>query len=371
MQDKKRNILFISSWYPHAHKPLNGIFVKRHAEACVMKGDVTVIFICSGEVDLLEESVEDGIYTIRGYYKSSRLKAVKLLRCFLLWRKAFLRYKKKKGKPSVMHINVVYPVAVAGLLLHFIYHIPYIITEHWTGYFPEDGRYKGVLMKTVTRMAVARASAVVTVSEKLSKMMQSLRLKNKYFVIPNVVDTEQFTTESSIDKQNSGVQFIHISSLDDAQKNVSGIIRTFEKFHAAYPGSKLTIAGKGESFAKQPGVDMAGEKTGSALAKLLSSADALILFSNYENLPCVMLESFCCGVPVIATRVGDIPNYINETNGILIKPGNETQLLEAMQQMTEKKSMYNAEKIRRQMAGEVSKEAVAKKFMEVYNTIGA
>src|ERR1017187_10528798 len=109
MEGKKLNILFISSWYPNKLKPLNGIFVKRHAAANTIDCNVSVIFICSADTNSIEESVEDGIYTLRGYYKTSPAKIpllsplIKFTRYVLVWRKVLSIYKTKKGKPDLIN----------------------------------------------------------------------------------------------------------------------------------------------------------------------------------------------------------------------------------------------------------------------------
>ena len=44
-QEKKIKVLFLASWYPHADNPVEGIFVKRHAEAVSRLCDVCVLYI--------------------------------------------------------------------------------------------------------------------------------------------------------------------------------------------------------------------------------------------------------------------------------------------------------------------------------------
>src|ERR1700722_728858 len=98
MEDAKLKILFISSWYPNKLRPLNGIFVKRHAAANTLDCDVSALYVCSAESTSMEESVEDGVYTLRGYYKKPVLKIFHFF-CYLLMCKKVLKlYKSKKGK---------------------------------------------------------------------------------------------------------------------------------------------------------------------------------------------------------------------------------------------------------------------------------
>ena len=56
-------------------------------------------------------------------------------------------------------------------------------------------------------------------------MMESHQLYGNYQIVPNVIDTELFLPTSKLDQ--SQTRFIHISSLDNEQKNVSGIISAF------------------------------------------------------------------------------------------------------------------------------------------------
>jgi glycosyltransferase involved in cell wall biosynthesis len=68
--------------------------------------------------------------------------------------------------------------------------------------------------------------------------------------------------------------------------------------------------------------------------KLLAEADAFILPSYNEGLPMSMLESMAWGLPVIVTPVGGIPEVItHQQNGLLVEPGNQQQLIQAMQNL--------------------------------------
>jgi glycosyltransferase involved in cell wall biosynthesis len=68
--------------------------------------------------------------------------------------------------------------------------------------------------------------------------------------------------------------------------------------------------------------------------ELLAAADVFILPSYNEGLPMSMLESMAWGLPVIVTPVGGIPEVIvDKENGLLVEPGNQEQLLVAMQSL--------------------------------------
>ncbi|WP_203883094.1 glycosyltransferase [Planotetraspora kaengkrachanensis] len=66
-------------------------------------------------------------------------------------------------------------------------------------------------------------------------------------------------------------------------------------------------------------------------ARLVAAADLLVLSSDHEGLPVVVMEALAAGVPVVSTRVGGVPDLIaSGRNGILTEPGSAGALAEAM-----------------------------------------
>jgi glycosyltransferase involved in cell wall biosynthesis len=104
------------------------------------------------------------------------------------------------------------------------------------------------------------------------------------------------------------------------------------------------------------------------VAEIVRSASAFVSFSNYENQPCSILEALCCGVPVIATKVGGIPEVINSQNGILIDPLNESQLLHAMEMMMGKFKNFDLESIAKSAKMKFSYNAVGSQLNLLYQS---
>jgi len=385
MSEGRLKIMFISFWYPNRVKPLLGIFVKRHAAALTKVADVSALYVCADEKAGIEESNEEDIYTIRVYYKRVKHNIPlfstghKVWRYLRAWRKALRLYKLKKGKPDIVHSNIVYPVSLIAAYLKFKWKVPYIITEHWTGYLPADGRYKGNAMKFFSRIAVKYASAVTVVSEHLKKMMLEAKLDSIYYVVSNVVDTNLFKSSGKHDETGGTINFLHVSSLDDKQKNITGIIRTFTRVISDFPQARLTIIGpKRESEELQnlcqelnikDSVCFSDYVMNEELVRVLNSAHAFVLFSNYETQAVVLLESICCGVPVITTKMEAIAEYVNPKNGILVDAGNEQQLYNAMVNMIKNANTYKPVEVRSTIVEKVNPEAVAQQFLNVYRNV--
>jgi glycosyltransferase involved in cell wall biosynthesis len=110
-------------------------------------------------------------------------------------------------------------------------------------------------------------------------------------------------------------------------------------------------------------------KTTEEIAEMISSNDALVLFSNYENFPCVIAESFMCGVPVISTKVNGIPEHVNSSNGILVNRRDEKELLQALKDFLEGKFTFNPIELRNYAIKHFSYEEVSLKYDEVYEQV--
>lgn len=83
------------------------------------------------------------------------------------------------------------------------------------------------------------------------------------------------------------------------------------------------------------------------------SADLLVLTSKFEGTPNVILEAMACGLPVVATRVGGIPEIVSEKCGILVDAEDKAELFESVERLVLNKTL-------RQKFGEESKKYVSR-----------
>ena len=77
-------------------------------------------------------------------------------------------------------------------------------------------------------------------------------------------------------------------------------------------------------------IHLVGQVDHADLADWMNAADFLCLPSHSEGLPNVLLEAFSCGLPVVASAVGGIPEIVNENNGRLVPPGDSAALAKAI-----------------------------------------
>jgi len=332
---KKLHVLFLASWYPSRILKSNGDFIQRHAESVALQHKVSVIHVKSD--DNLDDKIEiddkniNGIRTIIAYVKSSKNPLIKWYRFI----KAYQLLLKMVMPFDIIHVNKFYPGGFFAYRLKKKKNIPYIITEHHTLYHKPYNERIGFIEKFISKIIVKNANYVCPVSDDLGEAMQTFGLEGNYFSVPNVVDTERFTPKP---KEHKTFNLLHISSMAKV-KNIHGLLNAIKKLESKIPDFHFhIIGGNAEDYqpkAKELGLNLdqitfINQVPHSEVVNYFQKAEAFVLFSDVENLPCVILESFSCGTPVISTDVGGISEYFPEKYGLLIQPRNEEELIDAI-----------------------------------------
>ena len=384
MNKERKHIVFLARWYPHRYDPMFGLFVQRHAEAAALFNDITVVY-CQQTTDNRQQTSskekfeivrtnENNVDTIRVYYKKPENKILSLIRFY----RANMKALKLCGKPDMIHVHILTRLGVIAWIQKILHKTPYIITEHWSRYLPGND-FGGFLRKLFTKIVVRNAETVTTVTENLAIAMRNHGLKNdKYVVLPNVVNLDMFhINEKNTDATSHVPTIIHISCFEDKSKNISGLLESLKIIDDKGIDFQCKLIGEGMDLnlmkekAKElqliNKVSFTGLLQGQALADELSSGDFLVLSSNYENMPVVILEALASGLPVVSTNVGGIKEMIDDTKGILVEPRNKEALAEAMIKMIETHKNYDANYLRNSVIEKYGYESVGRFLDSIYN----
>lgn len=386
----KPHVLFLPRWYPHRYDPMFGLFVARHAKAAAANAKISVLYVHPDDKQMtdfeMETFNEDGVFSLKVYFKKSKLKPallaglVNLYRFLICHWKGFRQIKRERGKIDLVHVHVLTRLGVVALFYKIFTGTPYVITEHWSRYHRSVGTYKGFFRKLCTKIVVRRAGAVMPVTENLKEAMLSWGLRNKnYRIVPNVVDVNLFKPAEKAESSPLK-NLVHLSCFSDHFKNISGILRVMKQLTEQRTDFHLKLIGDGEDFSNM--VQYAGElgltgkwvtfeglKENEELVDLLANSDLMIMFSNAENLPVVILESFACGVPVLSTRVGGIHEHLNDERGCLTTPRDEIAFLEVLNKMLDNLDGYDRQKLRDYAVNQFSEEVIEKTLYEIYREI--
>ncbi len=384
---KQLSVLMISSWYPSRINPTLGNFVEKFGESIAMFHKVTVIHVVADHnMEKAYEYVRKknksmDIYIVYFRKKKKELfidKTVKTFRFFKHYLRVYKLYTKEHGKPDIVHHNILFPVGIIALLFKKIYKIPYVVSEHWTGYLPSNYISQSLFVKWLSRIIAKNASALLPVSLDLKNAMIRQGFDNKYFVVHNVIDAGQFNLPL-IAKEKQKKTIVHVSSLKDDHKNITGILNVIKRIRGLREDFELQIVSDGDAaphknYANKLGllnkvVFFHGTMTPGQIAEIMKQSDFFLLFSNYENLPCVIVEALASGLPVVSSTAGGIPEHITEDKGILVEPGDENALFEACLRMLDNCRSFNKKKLHDYAVANFSYESVGKKLSNIYYSI--
>ncbi len=382
------NVLWLASWFPNRTNSTTGDFIERHAKAVALFfKQLTVIAVIKDDamgtntVEITKH--QTGNLTVYiAYYGNSRLKGIagKILsqqKYQQLQQQLFLQIVETTGMPDMVHVHVAMKAGLFASRLKKKYGIPYVVTEHWSGYFRESkpNIYEmGWVYRRLTNKVLKNASLLLPVTENLAETITGNFVKLSYKVVPNVVDTRLFFYEPS---QPEIFTFIHPSYMN-YQKNPEGILEGCLILKKKGCRFRLYMIGARPaaliSLAKEYGlldeyVFFEKEIPYSTVARRMQQASALLLFSRYENLPCIILEALCCGLPVVSSRVGGVAEVIDSSNGLLVDKNSAEQLANAMEEMINNYRNYNRASIAGKASSKFSYNSVGEMISEVYHQL--
>lgn len=376
----RKKILWLCSWYPARDNPFNGDFIQRHARAAALYNDIHVIYAygspgSEATIDIKSGSglTEELISFPRG--KSSRFLAG--LRWLRLGKRSMQAYRASAGSPDLVHVHIPIKAGLLALWARRRFGWTYLVSEHWGIYndVVED-RYerKGSAFRRLTRLVIEKAAVLVSVSRFLAVGIHEKVTKKPFIVIPNAVDTSLFFPGEK--KAAEVFRFIHVSNMVPL-KNARGILEAYRELRKLRGDVELVMVGDTDPAIREyasslglgHGLRFTGEIDYAAVAAEMRLAHALVHFSDMENAPCVIGEAFCCGLPVIATNVGGIPEMIGEGNGMLVPPRDTAALTEAMVRMIEMEPNYDREGIAREAFTRFSYATVGRQFDDLYEKL--
>lgn len=206
----------------------------------------------------------------------------------------------------------------------------------------------------------------------------------------NGVDPEYFhcpenraQTKRALGYNETTFLFIQIGSIERNKGQVR-VLTAFSSLLHEYPEARLVLLGEvvgsdeeetmRHMLAADDRLRKAVRYVGSVqdVRPYLMAADCLLLPSLAESFPRTVLEAMACGVPVIASSIGALPEMIDKKTGWLISPGSVSQLVEAMRNAIEAISADRADyaqRCRETVMHRFSITAHVAKIVEIYNIL--
>ncbi len=231
---------------------------------------------------------------------------------------------------DLLHAHYSVPHAISAQLARAMVRsqqsLPVITTLHGTdvttlGREPE--------FSAVARLAITGSDAVTAVSHSLAHETSSLFRLPPVPVIPNFIDPATFSpgTRRIVGDPTQSV-LIHVSNFRPVKRapdclRIFGLIRRQHSCRLVMVGDGPELPAARElarDLGLEPYVEFVGDQPD--VQRWLGSANVLLLPSETEAFGMAALEAMACGVPVVASRVGGLPELVEDgTTGRLLPPG--------------------------------------------------
>ncbi len=235
---------------------------------------------------------------------------------------------------DILHVHYAIPHSISAYLAKMMLRdrvVPFVTTLHGTD-ITLVGNDRSYL--PITRFGIEQSDAVTAVSEYLKRRtIQEFQIERPVQVVPNFVDCNVYgrATDRNLRRKFAGDDegiLIHISNFRPVKRvqDVIGIFALVRKNRKA----RLLMVGDGperpkaEWLARTNGIadDILFVGKQNDMNQLLAVSDILLLPSELESFGLVALEAMSCEVPVIATRVGGIPEVVRDgVDGFLYDVG--------------------------------------------------
>jgi glycosyltransferase involved in cell wall biosynthesis len=359
-------ILTLSNMYPSKSNRNSGIFIHKQVKYLTGEGCRFVVISPNafspqflwfnskwrayGHIPLTDEI--EGITVNYPRYLRIPGKLFHGLSCYSLYygAKNFLHQIIEDFKPHLIHAHAATPMGYVGLMLRKKYHLPLVCSLRGSDIhtYPKFGKQSMLLTKKV----LSEADQLVSVSNALKIEAETIgQAKKEIAVVHNGCDSGTFINnegDGNAIRMKMGISaqdkvIIFVGGISKG-KGVYELVEAFINLSQKYQHLQLILVGSGQesatinsivsSIGLANRIHMTGSLHHDEISQWLSAADIFVFPSHNEGLPNAVLEAMACGLPVVATRVGGIPEAIEDgQSGILIKEKDADSLIRAIDRL--------------------------------------
>ena len=337
-------VLLVSHLYPNPAEPLNGIFVAEYAKALSSIADVEVLAPVS-EFPLLRKSrgipAQEDFGRFQVFHPTYLALPRRLFnqrwRPYLWATRNYLRGAAQQ--PDIIHCHWLYPDALAVTHWRKSKRQKVVATIHGHA---AVGVGIGAVDSPIHKTTLDRVDHLIAVSSELRQLLidEFAVPADKISVQLNGIDTQQFKPAAQAEARQSlslpqDKKIILAVARLSPEKQLDLLLEAISKCQDR--DFLLYLAGDGplraalEQQSRQLGLSsrviFLGGMPHDSLPTWYQAADAFVLSSAHEGCPVVIHEAMACGIPVVSTRVGTLPDLITSPAlGLLSDPGDTTTL---------------------------------------------
>ena len=288
---------------------------------------------------------------------------------------------RKKIKFDIIHAHFVYRPGYIAAVLGKILGKPVIITAHGSDIHLNLYRDDGLFRKR-TINAMRWSSGIIAVSQSLKNMIAEEGFGDKTSVVPcGFSDSTFFPMDQKECRRKLSLKseikvLLFIGNLRNV-KGVDVLIEAFKQVRKTKSDVGLFIIGDGPEknileqktikYKIDKAIQFLGSREHEVIPLYINSADVIVQPSRDEGRGVVIFEALACGIPVVASRVGGIPETIvNEKLGLLVERENFVALSEgiikALKMSWDRNYLSN-------YAKKYTQDQLALRVLEIYNNL--
>jgi teichuronic acid biosynthesis glycosyltransferase TuaC len=358
-------VLVLSSTFPNSTQPNRGVFVRERVARLARRCDVVVVapipwfplnrWIRSDRAGAARADDQGGltVYHPRffslpryGKFLDGFFYAVSLV--------PFLVRLRRRFAFEVIDAHFAFPDGVAATLIGRLFHCPVVITLR--GSIARLSTYR--LHRPQIRWALRRAARVTAVADYLRRIAIGIGVPGEGVrVIPNGVDLGSFAPRDRAEARRAcdlpadRPVLLTVAAVY-AWKGQHMVVEALPGLLGRFPRLLYVMVGgtrpeetdyvaalrrRVTELGLEDHVRFAGQKPHAELGRWFNAANVSVLATRSEGCPNVLLESLACGVPVVSTEVGGVPEIVRSgVDGILAPYGDLDALRAALQTALER-----------------------------------
>jgi teichuronic acid biosynthesis glycosyltransferase TuaC len=363
---RRLRVLVFTTVFPNPAQPVHGLFVAERVKHLARVADVRVLAPVTWYPWIRRhvprrERVGDLVIdhpTFR--YVPRLLKSLDGL-CLFLSSVAVARRIRREFDFDLIDAHFAYPEGFAAMLLGRLFRLPVCVTLRGT-IIPLS---TDPLRRALCNWTIRRATRVIAVAKNLAERARQGGVPEaRISVVANGVDCERFRPQardvarSGLGLPVEGNLLVSVGHLS-RRKGFHRVLLALPELLGRFPDLRLAIVGGpgGEpdngpelkALARELGlmarVIFTGAQPPDRIALWLNAADVVVLASDFEGCPNVVLEAMACGRPVVATKVGHIDQMLPPFAGILLDdPDDQGALARALHEALQR--TWDADRIR-------------------------
>jgi len=228
----------------------------------------------------------------------------------------------------------------AGRLARALRGSPLVITPHSDA--GADTRVTRTWSRFVARSVLRGADRTIALSPTEAERLARLGVPaDRIAVIPNGIDLEEFPAERRATSGANPLRVLFVGRLDPAHKGLDTLVEGFARVADDWDlclrvvgpdwGGRQPMRDRARALGVDARVEIVGEVPRAELLEEYRRADVFVLPSRFDSFPIVLLEAMAAGLPVVATRVGGVPDVVEDgTTARLVPPDDVGALAHAL-----------------------------------------